>query len=198
MDKKYKLLVLAGPSACGKDRLKTALLEQNKKITNRVISCTTRPKREGEVDGQEYIFLTYEEMFTKIWNDDFLEVTDFRDWQYGTPFSSLREDKINIAILNPEGIEIIEEEQTKNVEMIVVYLKVLDKIRIKRSLNREKEPDIEEIFNRWKRDCRDFDEFPSHLELTNNDEKDFKKNMKILNNLIKVWYNEGDVKINVN
>ena len=75
--------VFAGPGA-GKTTLVRYALEQLDHIKFS-ISCTTRDKREGEVHGKDYYFLTPEEFKTKIANDEFVEHEEvYRNNFYGT------------------------------------------------------------------------------------------------------------------
>lgn len=58
----YPIVIgICGKSAAGKDSTATRLVEEYKKIgipAKKVISYTTRPPREGEVDGVDYHSLT--------------------------------------------------------------------------------------------------------------------------------------------
>ncbi|MFI3260519.1 MAG: guanylate kinase [bacterium] len=76
------LIILSGPSGSGKDSVVGKIL--NKDLTL-AVSATTRSKREGEVDGVDYFFLTKEEFESKIEADDFLEyaIVHNKDY-YGT------------------------------------------------------------------------------------------------------------------
>ena len=55
------LVVVSGPSGCGKGTICKELLKRNKDMSIS-ISATTRKPRKGEVDGENYFFLT-EEIF---------------------------------------------------------------------------------------------------------------------------------------
>ncbi|MFV0153879.1 guanylate kinase [Empedobacter falsenii] len=82
--KKGKLIVFSAPSGAGKTTLVRYALEQLDHIKFS-ISCTTRDKREGEVHGKDYYFLTPEEFKTKIANDEFVEHEEvYRNNFYGT------------------------------------------------------------------------------------------------------------------
>ena len=50
------LLVLSGPSGVGKTTVAHRLLEANANLL-RMVTCTTRLPREGEVDGQDYLIM---------------------------------------------------------------------------------------------------------------------------------------------
>ena len=110
---KYQLLVLYGKSGVGKDTILNETIEANPNIFHRVVSCTTRPPRDGEVNGKDYYFLTTEEMLDEaIIPNNLLEISKFNHWYYGITLSSLVPDKINIAVLNPEGIANLQKNHT--------------------------------------------------------------------------------------
>ena len=59
------LIVLSGPSGVGKDAVlnKMKCVCQNFHFT---VTATTRPKRKGEVDGKDYIFLSRDDFEEKL------------------------------------------------------------------------------------------------------------------------------------
>ena len=52
---KHKIIILCGQSGSGKDTIATKLINNH---FYRVITNTTRPPRNGEVDGVDYNFIT--------------------------------------------------------------------------------------------------------------------------------------------
>lgn len=84
------LIVISGPSGAGKDTVVNKLKTMNDNIWVS-ISCTTREKRAGEVDGRDYFFLTKEQFEERINNNDFLEYATYNDNYYGTPISTIKE-----------------------------------------------------------------------------------------------------------
>ena len=56
--KKFKVLAIMGKAGSGKDTIAKELLNLRPEKFNRVVSATTRPPREGEVNGVDYHFLT--------------------------------------------------------------------------------------------------------------------------------------------
>lgn len=153
------ILILCGKAASGKDTLKRYIveaLELSGIEFNNVVNTTTRPPREGEVDGVNYHFCSAEEMTKKILNDEMAEAVLFNDWVYGTENKALSEDKLNVGIFNLEGIEALR--QNPNHNIFAVYLDVEDSIRLIRYLNRENmtKEKINEMFRRYKADEIDF------------------------------------------
>ena len=153
------ILILWGTADRGKDTLKRYIveaLELSGIEFNNVVNTTTRPPREGEVDGVNYHFCSAEEMTKKILNDEMAEAILFNDWVYGTENKALSEDKLNVGIFNLEGIEALR--QNPNHNIFAVYLDVEDSVRLIRYLNRENmtKEKINEMFRRYKADEIDF------------------------------------------
>ncbi len=87
--KKGKAIIFTAPSGAGKTTVVTHLLEQFSYLTFSV-SATTRPKREGEVNGEDYYFLSKETFITKKENGAFLEWEEVYPGRfYGTLISEV-------------------------------------------------------------------------------------------------------------
>ena len=78
------MLVLSSPSGAGKSTIARALLESDPELSLSV-SATTRPPRPGEVDGEDYFFVTQERFDEMVAGDEFLEYATVFDKSYGTP-----------------------------------------------------------------------------------------------------------------
>lgn len=78
-----KVFVITGPSGVGKGTLIGELLRRVPDL-ELSISATTRPPREGEVDGRDYHFLSSEEFDRRIEAEDFLEFATYSGNLYGT------------------------------------------------------------------------------------------------------------------
>lgn len=160
MNKKKIIVAFMGQAGAGKDTIANALYEDIQKrkdfpSTSLIVSCTTRPPREGELNGVNYHFLSTDEFGQKVLNGDMLEATCFNEWFYGTAKSALSGD-INIGVFNPEGIYSLLESHNKDIYLIVYYVLASGKTRLLRQLNREENPDIDEILRRYKADEIDF------------------------------------------
>lgn len=84
MDFSPFLIVISSPSGGGKTSITQAILKRNKCLKYSV-SATTRPKRNGEVHGQDYFFLTEDEFKAHIERDEFAEWAIVHKNFYGTP-----------------------------------------------------------------------------------------------------------------
>ena len=158
---KYRIIAICGKSASGKDTLLQQMIKQHPEM-HEIVSCTTRPPREGEVNGKNYFFLSQSDFVHKDTMGEMLEVSEFRDWLYGTSIDSVSSTTTNIGVFNPTGIfNLMNDER---VELFVVLVQASDKLRLIRALNREKYPDIEEIIRRYVTDNNDFEWFSEFYE----------------------------------
>ncbi len=78
------MYVLSSPSGAGKTTITRALLKQNTDLINS-ISATTRPRRAGEVQGQDYYFMDIPEFNALIDEGEMLEHAKVFGNYYGTP-----------------------------------------------------------------------------------------------------------------
>lgn len=81
-----KMVVLSGPSGAGKSTVLRRLMERFPDQLRLSVSATTRAPRPGEVDGQDYHFLTVEEFARRREAGEFLECFEVfgRGQWYGT------------------------------------------------------------------------------------------------------------------
>ena len=77
------MLVLSSPSGAGKTTLARHLLEGEG--IEMSVSCTTRPQRNGEVEGKDYHFIDRETFARMRDHSEFLEWAVVFDHHYGTP-----------------------------------------------------------------------------------------------------------------
>jgi guanylate kinase len=84
------LIVFSGPSGAGKDTILTQLIEKNPNIRLSV-SATTRAPRQGEVNGEDYFFVSKDQFETMISKDEMLESAEYCGNYYGTPSKPINE-----------------------------------------------------------------------------------------------------------
>ena len=84
------LFVLSAPSGAGKTTLCSAL--RHKPDFVYAVSCTTRGPRAGEIEGEDYHFLSDEEFERRVAADEFLEYAEVHGFKYGTLKDSVTEN----------------------------------------------------------------------------------------------------------
>lgn len=149
----YKIIALCGEAGSGKDTILQRVLALRPDL-HEIVSCTSRPMREGEREGVNYHYYTPEKFQEKIESGEMLEHTIFNNWYYGTGFDSVRDDIINIGVFNPEGIRLLSKRE--DVDLIAVYVRRSAKQRLLGQLNREENPNVSEIIRRAAADEKDF------------------------------------------
>ena len=172
---KYKIIALCGEAGSGKDFLLHNALEWNPHTFHKIVSYTTRPKREKEIDGVDYHFISNSQFTDKFLNGELIEAASFNGWMYGTGFENLRINEFNIGVFSPAALSALHGEP--GVELLIFYVSATPKERLLRQLKREENPDIEEIIRRYQTDKRDFDEFQElfqgqYITLKNNKKSD--------------------------
>lgn len=85
-----QLILFSAPGGVGKDSVIRGLLTTLPDCV-RNITTTSRPMREGEVDGRDYYFLNTEQFKEKIERGDFIEYNFFTDNYYGIERKRLNE-----------------------------------------------------------------------------------------------------------
>ena len=84
------LIVVSGPSGCGKGTVIQEFLKSHKDAWLS-ISCTSRDPRPGDVPNESYYFITREEFEEKIEKNEFLEYAEYNKNYYGTPKEHIEE-----------------------------------------------------------------------------------------------------------
>ena len=89
MNGKGLILVISGPAGSGKSTVNKYIRENDDYVFS--ISRTTRYMRPGEVDGEDYYFVSKEYFLQKLEENDFLEHAEYCGEFYGTPKSLVYE-----------------------------------------------------------------------------------------------------------
>lgn len=108
MKKEVKLILIAAPSGAGKNSLMVRALEDFPVLLD-VVTFTTRERREGEVHGTDYHFITKSDFEAKIEQGFFAEWSPVHDSLYGTSHQSLQqawgEGRVAIMDIDVQGVE---------------------------------------------------------------------------------------------
>jgi guanylate kinase len=176
MRKEYimsKIFIVMGKSATGKDTIFKYLKDSKELNLKSVIGYTTRPIRQGEIDGVEYYFVNEEKLQALKDNHKVIEHRAYNTmhgiWNYFT----VDDGQIDLKHSNYVLIGTLESfHQIRNYfgedVVIPIYIEVEDGLRLTRAINREQQqetPKYPELCRRFLADEEDFSE--SNLKMLN-------------------------------
>lgn len=140
------LFIISGPSGSGKSTLVASLLQQCRKPLRQSISATTRPPREGEIDGQQYHFWSRERFEREMAAGAFLEFAHVHgtDW-YGTPNTEVEPFLLQgigvILVIDVQGAQQV---RKKYADAYSIFIRVPgDDYRARLSVRGDSESNIE-------------------------------------------------------
>lgn len=155
-----------GKSASGKDTIYQRLIELEELNLNKIVPYTTRPRREGEVCGESYVFCDEAEVDRLEREGRIVELREYNTvfgiWKYFTvdngDIDYKNKDYILIGTL--DTYEKIRKYFGKDA-VLPIYIEVEDGERLKRAISREEsqsQPKYEEMCRRFLADAKDFSE----------------------------------------
>ncbi len=166
------LIVISGPSGCGKNSIINELLKIRKN-TWVSISCTSREPRGAEKNGINYYFLSKEEFEEDIRNNEFLEYAEYSGNYYGTPKKYIKEHLDNgedvILEIEIQGALKIKEKLDETV-FIFIMPPSMEELK-KRLINRNTDS-LDKIDKRFKRAYEEINEIPKYNYVVVNDKLD--------------------------
>lgn len=129
------MIVLAGASASGKTEVAKVLA--SKYGIKKIVTTTTREKRNNEVDGVDYFFVTKEKFERMILEDRFVEYTLYNGQMYGSTKDQISDDKC--VVIDPAGLRSYL--NLNNDSIVTFYLEADEKTRHNRMIFRGDNPD---------------------------------------------------------
>lgn len=159
-----KIFFVMGKSATGKDTIFNELKHRLKDQVKTVIGYTTRPIRDGEINGVAYYFVDSNKLSEYDKNGKIIERRSY-DTIYGVwDYFTVDDGQIKLLESNYIMLGTLESfEQIKNYygedKVVPIYLEVEDGLRLERALKREKmqiNPKFKELCRRYLADEEDF------------------------------------------
>ncbi|MCE9609627.1 MAG: guanylate kinase [Chthoniobacter sp.] len=121
------LFVVSAPSGAGKSTLLNALRPGADFVYS--VSCTTRAPRPGEIDGEDYHFLSAEDFVARLAAGDFLESAEVHGNFYGTLRSSVSEhlaDGVDVLIdIDVQGASTIRREPSADIRTSIADIFIM-------------------------------------------------------------------------
>lgn len=181
------LVILSGVAGAGKDTIKKELIKRMDNVES-LPSFTSRPKRDGDVEGGTYYFVSKEEFEKMIENGEFYEYNLHHNHYYGTSRKLMNEKisngKIIVKDIDVNGTDNLIKLLGNDTKVVTIFLKVPKEELKQRLENRIDKPSPQEIILRLNR----FDYEESRINLydyvirNNNLEKTVQVIMTILEN----------------
>lgn len=170
---------IVGHSASGKSTIERRL---DLLGIPRIISYTTRPPREKEVDGIDYHFISEEKFLTLFNQGYFTEHAQYRDWHYGLTLEGISYTENDyIIVVTPKGYEeLLNAVGEKWIKTF--FIQVHERDRLIRLAKRG--DDVDEIIRRIHTDRADFKDFEFVADYVINN-KDLDDSVDLVYNIIK-------------
>jgi guanylate kinase len=139
------LIVISGPSGVGKDSVVQRMKERGLAV-HFVVTATTRPRRENEVHGQDYFFVSKEEFARMIEEDELIEYAIVYNDYKGIPKKQVREALASghdvIMRLDVQGAETIRKLAP---EAVLIFLTTQTEEELVRRLKARRTETAEEL-----------------------------------------------------
>ena len=185
------LVILSGVAGAGKDTIKKELIKRMENVES-LPSYTSRPIREGDIEGGTYHFISREEFEKMIENEEFYEYDIHHNQYYGTSRKLLNDKiksgKIIVKDIDVNGTEHLKDLLGNDTKVVTIFLRVPKEELKHRLENRIDKPSPQEIILRLNR--FDYEESRIHLYdyvLKNNDlEKTVQIIMTIIQNEVRL------------
>lgn len=116
------LFIVSAPAGTGKTTLVKMLTQEFPNVVQSV-SCTTRSKRPGEVEGRDYYFLSEKEFQEHVKELRFLENAKVFDASYGTLKEEVEKNQKKgnhvVLVIDTQGAKLLREQQVKAVYIFI-------------------------------------------------------------------------------
>src|SRR5437660_6112878 len=160
------LFVLSAPSGAGKTTLVDALRKTSEFIYS--VSCTTRPARAGEVDGEDYRFLSEAEFNARAKAEEFLEHATVHGHHYGTLLKPIVENLMNgrdvLIDIDTQGAANIRKHKDEFVRQSLadIFLMPPDVDELRRRLTKRGTETADQIETRLATAIREMESWPQY------------------------------------
>ena len=142
------LVILSGVSGAGKNTIKEALIERMERVVS-LPSYTSREKRNGDIEGKDYIFVTGKEFEKMIENNELYEYHLHHNEYYGTSRKLLdekiKEGKVIVKDIDVNGTQNLIELLKQDTKVVTIFLRVPKDELQKRLESRIDKPSPKEI-----------------------------------------------------
>ncbi|XP_022904823.1 protein PALS1 isoform X2 [Onthophagus taurus] len=180
-------IVLIGPPNIGRHELRQKLMEDSERFAA-AIPHTSRARKDSEVDGQDYHFITRAQFEADILSRKFVEHGEYEKAYYGTSLDAIRSvvnsGKICVLNLHPQSLKIL---RTSDLKPYVVFVAPpsLEKLRQKKIRNGEtyKEEELKDIIEKAREMEDKYGHFFDMIIINNDTERAYHQLLTEINSL---------------
>ena len=170
---KGDLIIISGTTCPGKGTVIKKLLTNHNDIILST-SYTSRPKRESEIDGIDYYFVTKDEFEAKIKNNDFLE---YAQVQYGAYYGTPKKEVLELLESGKDVILEIDVQGAKQIkklypETILIFIMAPSMREVKRRIMLRGDENIDQIISRFKVAYNEINQINNYNYVVVNDDLD--------------------------
>ena len=170
---KGDLIIISGTTCAGKGTVIKKLLANHNDIVLST-SYTSRPKRESELDGVDYYFVSQEEFENKIKNGDFLE---YAQVQYGAYYGTPKKEVLELLDSGKDVILEIDVQGAKQIkelypETILIFIMAPSMREVKRRIMMRGDENIDQIISRFKVAYNEINQINNYNYVVVNDDLD--------------------------
>ena len=170
---KGDLIIISGTTCAGKGTVIKRLLANHNDIVLST-SYTSRPKRDSEVDGVDYYFVTPEEFERKIKNGDFLE---YAQVQYGAYYGTPKKEVLELLNSGKDVILEIDVQGAKQIKelypsTILIFIMAPSMREVKRRIMMRGDENIDQIISRFKVAYNEINQINAYNYVVVNDDLD--------------------------
>ena len=170
---KGDLIIISGTTCAGKGTVIKKLLSNHNDIVLST-SYTSRPKRETEIDGVDYYFVSKEEFERKIENGDFLE---YAQVQYGAYYGTPKKEVLELLDSGKDVILEIDVQGAKQIKeiypsTILIFIMAPSMREVKRRIMMRCSENIDQIISRFKVAYNEINQINNYNYVVVNDDLD--------------------------
>ncbi len=178
MNQRGLLIIFSGPSGVGKGTVRDLFIENEELNLAYSISMTTRAPRAGEVDGEDYFFVSRETFLKAIENGELLEYAEFVGNFYGTPIAEvnrLRDEGKNVLLeIEVQGaLQVIE----RAPDALSIFLVPPNMEELRRRIEGRRTESAEVVHERLSKAAKEMELVNQYRYVICNDDPDFAADM---------------------
>ncbi len=167
------LIIISGTTCAGKGTVIKRLLANHNDIVLST-SYTSREKRESEIDGVDYYFVSQEEFERKIKNGDFLE---YAQVQYGAYYGTPKKEVLELLDSGKDVILEIDVQGAKQIkeiypETVLIFVMAPSMREVKRRIMMRGDENIDQIISRFKVAYNEINQINTYNYVVVNDDLD--------------------------